>query len=110
MTKLADYMTSTPDVIYYDYNDEIYTTICPSNTHNYDIYAKHITERQNNFDNAPAQRKWFKDRPSDCTLYKDVFDTNKEIWLYWNDLRTELYRQHTETGHTNIDLALNRIL
>ena len=110
MVHLTDYMTSTPDLIYYDYDVEHYTTSCPPNTHNYDVYTKIITERQKEFDNNPAQRRWLKDTPRDCTKYVDLFNFDIEIYLYWNDFRTELYNQRTKTGHIDIDLALNSIL
>lgn len=104
-------MVATPNTIYYDYDTEQYTTTCPPNNHNYDVYGKVNTERQIEFDSNPAQRKWFKDRPRDCTQYKSTYaETDENIYLYWQDYRSELNRQHTNTGHIDIDLALNNIL
>lgn len=112
MAHLKDYMKSTPDIIYYDFTDEKYSTSCPPNNHDYDIYEKDIKPRQIDFDNNPADRKWFKDRANDCTSYTSIYysDESDKIYLYWHDYRSELYKQYTETGTTDTDLALNNIL
>lgn len=106
---LKDYMQGAPRVIFYDYDNEVYTTDMPDNSINFDVYEIVMTPIQAKFDKDPTSRNNFKGMPNNVSVYKDAYSDNT-LYLYWNDYKSELYRQYCNTGRTDIDLALNVVL
>lgn len=116
-TYLKDYIVATPNTIYYVYDDNdlnecnYYTTKLPDNGVDFDVYTRIDTPRQLEYDNEPANRKFYKDNPRDNSEYVNEFtDNTAHMYLYWNDWRGALYDTYCKTGRLDIDLALNNVL
>lgn len=107
---MKNYMKPVPRTIYYIHDTNTYTTKEPNNAVNYDVYELQITKHQKRFDHNPCDRKNFKNTLKEVSVYRNIYENTADIYLYWNDYKSSLYRQYCSNGITSIDLALNQSL